>query len=159
MTTASQPAAALVRSPPPAIRWRVWPLVQGGPANALVVGAITAAAAMVGLATRNPAWALVALALTSAAAWRLFVPITFEINSQGVFQEFLGRRERIGWRAIHGCQPGQAGVFLSLGGPLPLFRGLYVPWQSHRAEVLALLDYYLMQIRHDERALEFEIHP
>lgn len=152
-----QPPLPARRHPPAAVSWRSWPLKEGGRQLWPLVAAALPVAAAAGLTTGDPRWALVALALLAAAAWRFFVPEVFEVNAQGIYQEILGRRRRIPWRAIECCEICGDGLFLSRGrSPLALLRGSYVPWGDHRAEVLALVDYYLLHNRHEDRKYDFE---
>lgn len=111
----------------------------------LIAGLLTAAL-VVRMATSQTYLAIAALAVLLIALWRYFVPVTFELSSDGVTQSVLGRKRRIPWRAIARHETADAGVLLlgeedpSLMAPL---RGLYVPWGSHRDEVLRHMSYYL----------------
>lgn len=155
-STASAPA--LRRGPPPPVSWRSWPLEEGGASawwlSIVAVGVIVA----VGLSTGSPQRTLVACAVLSAAAWRFFVPIHFELSAQGISQEVFGRQRRIPWRAFEGGEVCREGVFLRpAGGSWTLFRGLYLPWGSRRSEVVAFVDYYLNQPRQHDRLYGFEV--
>ena len=118
----------------------------------LFVNVITA----VGLTTASVGWSVVAAGLLAAAAWRCFVPIEFEINAQGISQEFFGRRRRIPWKAIGTCEICRAGLwFAPAAGRWSKYAGLYIPCGAHRAEVEALVEYYLL---HDEALYSFDLH-
>lgn len=90
--------------------------------------------------------AVMAGAALAISLWRFFAPVTFELNADGVCQWALGRNWQIPWRAVHRYEVFADGVLL-----LPLadrcaidaLRGLYVPCNGHRDEVLANLTYYL----------------
>ncbi|HUY34775.1 MAG TPA: hypothetical protein VMV69_18665 [Pirellulales bacterium] len=132
------------RAAPPAVRWRSWPIAEGGwPVgwlSALAAGVVAA----VGLTTASVGWSVAAGGLLAAAAWRCFVPIEIEINAQGVSQEYFGRRRRILWKAVATYEMCRAGLWLApASGRRPFDCGLYLPWGAHRAEVEALVDYYL----------------
>jgi hypothetical protein len=115
---------------------------------------LAALVAAVGATTASVGWALATGGLLAAAAWRSFVPIVFEINSQGITQEVFGRRHRISWRSIALCEVCRDGLWLSpTAGRRSSYVGLYLPWGPHRAEVLALVDYYLP---HDDPVYGFE---
>lgn len=132
--------------PPPPLLWRSWPVWENGWRSVLVIAGLLAAALVVRLATSQTHLAIAALAVLLIALWRYFVPVTFELSGDGVTQSVLGRKRRIPWRAIGHHETADAGVLLlpeedpSLMAPL---RGLYVPWGSHRDEVLRHIDYYL----------------
>lgn len=90
--------------------------------------------------------ALLALAALAAALWRFFVSVVFELNADGVNRWVFGRHKLIAWRAIRRYEVCSTGVLLlpfSDRCPMDSFRGLFMPWASHRHEVLAHLRYYL----------------
>jgi hypothetical protein len=131
---------------------------EGGPVAWLLTGIMLLISALVGWVMASAAWALVACGLLALAAWRYFVPVYFEINPQGIFQEVFGRRRRISWRSIGHVELGRDGLLLAAGDVCcAAFRGFYLPWGRHRAEVLALVNYHLQQFHHDERMFEFEL--
>jgi hypothetical protein len=133
------------RTAPHAVRWRSWPIVEGGWPVARLMALSAGVVAAVGLTTASAPWSLAAGGLMAAAAWRCFVPIEIEINTQGISQEFLGRRHRIPWKAVATCEFCREGLWLApAGGRWPFYAGLYLPWSTHRAEVQALIEYYLI---------------
>ena len=141
--TTAPSAAARSTSPVPIV-WRSWPLGDGGRQVWLLATVLAIVAAVVISTTGSPRWMTVSVVLVAAAAWRIFVPVVFELNALGVSQHLLGRIRRIPWSAIEYARIGREGVFFSLdGAPLADLRGLYVPWESRRHEVLALVEYYL----------------
>lgn len=151
-------APAVRRGPPPPVTWRSWPLEEGGASAWLLSMAAVGVILAVGLSTGSPQRTLLACALLGAAAWRFFVPTHFELSAQGISQEVFGRQRRIPWRAFESCEICREGVFLrAASGRWAQFRGLYLPWGARRSEVLALVDYYLSQARHHERAYGFEL--
>lgn len=145
MTSPAHPiASAPLRGAPPPVAWRSWPMAEGGApvwlflAASAVVGGATAAV------TGNSGWAAAAVVLIGVAAWRLFVPVVFEVSALGVTEQVLSRRRRIPWSMIERVEIGREGVYLGLeSAPLAALRGLYVPWGAHRDEVLAQVAYYL----------------
>jgi hypothetical protein len=131
---------------------------EGGPVAWLLTTVMLLLAALTGWVMASALWAVIACGLLALAAWRYFVPVYFEIGPQGVFQEVFGRRQRIPWRSIGYVETGRDGLLLAPGGvACPTIRGLYLPWGRHRAEVLALVDYHLQQLRQDERLFDFEL--
>ena len=90
-----------------------------------------------------PLLALVALA---TALWRFFLPVVFQLSEEGVDQWLFGRRRRIPWQAIRRYEVCSAGVLLLPHEDRPVmaaFRGLYLPWSTHRDEVLVHVHHYL----------------
>ena len=131
---------------------------EGGPTAWLLTAAMLALTALVGWVMASTLWALAACGLLALAAWRYFVPVYFEINPQGIFQEVLSRPQRISWRSIGHVEVCRDGLFLAPGDVCcaPM-RGLYLPWGGHRAEVLALVSYHMQQFHHDERMFDFDV--
>lgn len=149
--SSEQTAPQVRRGPPPPLRWRSWPLEEGGQTVWLLTTAIVAIAALVGWVMASAAWAVAAGALVAVAAWRLFIPIYFEISHQGIFQEVLGHRTRIAWRSVVAVEVCRDGLLFMPGDVLfPAARGFFLPWGRYRAEVLALVSYYVQQIHHDD---------
>jgi hypothetical protein len=148
--TSSFTTAAVARNSPAPIVWRSWPLADGGRQLWLLIAALTAVAVVVGYATESATATAASVALVAVAAWRMFVPVVFELNALGISQHLLGRIRRIPWSAIEYARLGAEGVFFSLdGAPLADLRGLYVPWEGRRNEVLALVEYYLPASRRE----------
>lgn len=155
--TGSAPAAPPRRVAPPPLRWRSWPMEEGGPPAWLLTGTLLALTGLVAWVMASAVWALAACGLLALTAWRYFVPIYFEINAHGIFQELFGMRRRITWRAIGHVQLCRDGLLLAPGDVCcPALRGLYLPWGRHRTEVQALVSYYWQQLHQDERPFEFE---
>jgi hypothetical protein len=112
----------------------------------------------VGLTTGSVKWALVACGVLAASAWRFFVPVHYELSAQGVLLEVLGRQRRIAWRAFESAELCREGAYLRFAGTtFGLNRGMYLPWAAHRSEVVAFVDYYLMQGRQQDRLYGFEV--
>lgn len=130
---------------------------EGGTTAWVLTTGIAMIAALVGWVMTSTVWALVAGALLAAAGWRYFIPVDFEISHQGIFQEALGRRTRIAWRSVMAVEVRREGLLFTPGDVfLAASRGLYLPWGRHRAEVLALVSYYLRQIHPDEFVFDIE---
>jgi hypothetical protein len=136
----------LLREPPPPIRWRSWP-VRDHASRGLVVGVgLLIAAVGVGWASGKAYLGLLALAALAMALWRFFLPVVFELSEEGVDQRLFGRQYRIPWPAIKRYEVHSTGVLLlprEDHSPMASFRGLYLPWTTHRGEVLAHVRYYL----------------
>lgn len=155
--SSGQKPAVMRRVAPPPLRWRSWPMEEGGPTAWLLTAAMLSLTALVGWVMASAAWALLACGLLALACWRYFVPVYFEITPQGIVQEVLGRRQRIAWRSIANFEVCREGLFLSGDVCCAALRGLYLPWGRHRAEVLALMHHHLQQFHPDERLFDFEV--
>ena len=125
---------------------RSWPLAKGDRA---AVGGIFATAlifAVAAYASRSAGTAAILSVLWLLALWRLYVPVQFELSAAGVTRTVLGRTRRVPWSAIGSIQRRDRGILLLRDfapGPLGLLRGVYIPYNNHQAEVLALCDFYL----------------
>jgi len=134
------------REPPPAVRWRSWPLRENVLGGLGVVVALSAAWLGIHWITEQTHLALLAAVVLAVALWRFFLPTWFELNADGVSQWLFGRCRRIPWRAIRRYEVCSAGVLLLPHAdrcPMDPLRGLYLPWGSRRDEVLAQVQYYL----------------
>lgn len=131
---------------PAPISWRSWPAREGLVRTAAVVLGLLAAAAVVYWATGGTVLAVLAAAALAVALWRFFLPVEFELSEEGVGQRIFRFERLIPWQAVDGYEACAAGVLLfsqNAGSPLASLRGLYVPWTSHREEVLAHVRHHL----------------
>lgn len=110
-----------------------------------IVGLI-AAGSLVYWQTDRVYLAIGAALVLAVSAWRFFVPVTFELNAEGVHQWILGRHRRIPWSEIRDHQIFSSGVLLlpyEQASPIDVMHGLFLPWGLRRDEILAQLRYYL----------------
>ncbi|HEY5315208.1 MAG TPA: hypothetical protein VIK18_21935 [Pirellulales bacterium] len=136
--------AAGLRMAPPPVSWRSWPLAAGGGQVWLILSSILLSFAAIAYASGSVGLAAGGAALVCLAAWRLFVPVVFELGPMGISQQILGRSTRIAWGSIERAQVGRQGIFFSLDGAvLAPLRGLYVPWDGNRDEVLGHVAYFM----------------
>jgi hypothetical protein len=143
-TSGTKPIAAGLRIAPPSVSWRSWPLAKGGGQVWMMLSLILLTFAAIAYASASVGLAAVGAGLICLAAWRLFVPVIFEIGPMGITQHVLGRTTRIAWGSIDRAQVGRQGVFFSLDGAvLAPLRGLYVPWDGGREEVIGQVAYYM----------------
>jgi hypothetical protein len=147
MPASSSQRSKIIRpAPPPPIRWRVWPL---GEHPGALIGGIFLAAAVWGIVrwvTGQAYLGWLGVGVVFLAGWRLFVPITYELNPEGVEQTVWRFRWRIPWKAIGRYEMGGAGVWLlptKRPRPLDTLRGVYLPWGPYPEEVLTHLRYHL----------------
>ena len=105
--------------------------------------------------TAWPAVGAGVLVVLLIALWRFWLPIRYELGSQGVTQTVLGRETRIPWTSIVNYQVRTRGIVLfsdAVLTPLSSLRGLYLPWGRQREPVLAQVDYYLSTWTQGERS-------
>jgi hypothetical protein len=134
-------------------------LVDGGfKSLAILVLAVTVSVAA-GYISASVLWTTLAAIAMATSMWRFFVPSYYEFSAMGVTQQIFHRRRRIAWQFIERCEICRAGVFLlPHDAPLAVFRGLYIPWGTHRTEVLALIQFYLPRAwQETDSKLDFEL--
>lgn len=135
-----------LRVAPPDLRLVNWPLRDEGWRAWGLLTVLAAAATAVGWKlTSLPAGLLAGTAL-AVAAWRLWIPVTWELGYSGITETVLGRSVRIPWTSIAGWREYRAGVLLlpeADAAPILALRGRFVAWRSQRAELLALLEHYV----------------
>ena len=130
----------------PPLRWCSWPLRESWSRSLLVVIALLIGGLLVRWLTGQTYLAVAASLALVLASWRFFIPVEFALSERGVDQRVFRRRRRISWQAIRRSEVCSAGVLLlpdedrSVMAP---FRGLYVPWKTHREEVLAHVRRYV----------------
>jgi len=135
-----------LQKPPAPIRWQSWPLRENTLRAALVMVALLVGAIVVRWFSGRPYLTLLALAAMLISLWRFFLPVVFELNGDGVSQWFFRRQRRIPWRAVDHYEICSAGVLLfphQDRSAMAAFRGLFIPWTTHRDEVLAHVQHYL----------------
>lgn len=79
------------------------------------------------------------------AAWRLWVPVTFEFRSRGVIYSVLGRSRRIPWTQIARYEDRPRGLLLFAEddtSPLATLRSIHVQWNGQRAAILEVVAFY-----------------
>jgi len=84
-------------------------------------------------------------AALAMAAWRLWVPVSFEFCSRGVIYSVLGRSRRITWTQIAHFEDRPRGLLLFLEddtSPLATLRSIYVQWSGQRAAILEVIAFY-----------------
>jgi hypothetical protein len=116
--------------------WSAWAMVAAIPIVGLLVGGISSSVA-VGLFTS---------AAFAVSLWRLFVPVTFDFGSRGIVQTLRKGRRRIPWNHVARYGVLSHGVLLSPDPEqtaLAPLRSTYVRWNDQRAELIAVLDFYL----------------
>ena len=150
----SRLAAVRIRSGPDELRLVSWPLRDGGlPAWSAVIACLAAPIAVWWLSNSLVA-GLVGLVAVVLAAWRLWLPVRYELGPSGVTVTVMGRRRRIPWRQIARYEIRRRGVVL-----IPdvhttwetAVHSLYVRWNNQRDRVLTVVDSYVRQAADSER--------
>jgi hypothetical protein len=85
---------------------------------------------------------LAAIALT-VAAWRLWLPVKWELGLTGVSLVVLGFRRRIPWMAVARFEITENGVWLFADREGTPQRGTFIAFAGQRERVTACIEYYL----------------
>ncbi|ADB15198.1 hypothetical protein Psta_0511 [Pirellula staleyi DSM 6068] len=144
----SPPVALRIRVAPEPISITSWPLRDEPVKSMLMIVASGAVVTLVTVASQSFWVGIAAFILLGCTMWRTMLPITYSIGQTGVRMELLGRSSLIPWGAVQSIRTYPSGVLLLPDRQQNLFtplRGVVIPLQGHKAEVQALLDYYLQQ--------------
>jgi hypothetical protein len=139
------PPSSRPDEPPPLVSWRSWPLAESLTRSGLLLAGLLAAGLAVRGMTGSLPMALLAVAALAVSLWRFFLPVAFTLGPDGVHESLLGRERRIRWSAIRRYEVYPKGVLLlpySDAAKIDCLRGLFLPWDRHRQEILALITYY-----------------
>lgn len=94
----------------------------------------------------SPTLGMLSFAALALSAWRLWIPVAYEIGSRGITQELFGRQRLIPWRDIGRCELRPDGVLL-LPDPeattSSVLRGLYIQCRANRHQLLDAIEYYV----------------
>lgn len=134
---------------PESVRIVNWPIRDDGIWGWLMVTGFVAIGAFASTVSESPIMGLLAFAVLAVAAWRLWIPVTFDFSLRGVTQTILRRRRRIPWNQIARYEVYPKGVLLlaeHARSPLSPFRGLFVGWGKEKENLMRILEFYLEPI-------------
>lgn len=109
---------------------------------ALVFFGSSVLAIAAGIISHSVAMGCLVLAACAISQWRVWIPVTYEIDSFGITYTLLRRRRRISWREIARVEIRRAGVLLlpeSDRSPAVALRGLYIRWNDQGEPFIAAL--------------------
>ena len=129
-----------------ALSWTVQPWRRNRALGVAVAFLILAVTFAVRVAFGSIGWSLLALVLLSLSVARFYLPTRYVLSAQGARMEGpFGTVERE-WSAFRSWFAGTDGVLLSpLTKPtrLAFTRGIFLPFDDHRDEVLAAVEAFL----------------
>ena len=144
-SSAKEPTGIRPQQAPQSVRVVNWPLRDGGLRawGMLVVLGLLAAGA--GVVAQSGLMGGVCFAALAMAAWRLWVPVTFEFRSRGVSYRVLRRSRQIPWTQIARYEVRSRGLLLFAEddtSPLAALRSTYIQWNGQRAAILEVVAFY-----------------
>jgi len=135
---------------PPGLKWRHWPLRDEWRVHLPIVLVFTLAVVSVAITTQELWVTLATLAIGLVVLWRWWLPVEYEFGSKGISQSYFGWRHLTPWRNIRRFEARPHGVMLfplADATPLDPLRGLFVPYGTHREDMLQCLAFYVGQNR------------
>jgi hypothetical protein len=87
----------------------------------------------------------VCFAALMIAAWRLWVPVSFEFRSRGLIYGVLGQTRQIPWTQIARYEAKPRGLLVFAEddrSPLAALRSIYIQWNGQRAAILEVVAFY-----------------
>jgi hypothetical protein len=87
----------------------------------------------------------ICFSVLAIAAWRLWVPVSFEFRSRGLIYTVLGRSRQIPWTQIASYQAKPRGLLVFAEddrSPLAALRSIYIQWNGQRAAILEVIEFY-----------------
>ena len=145
-SSAKEPSASRPQPPPRSVRVVNWPLRDGGLRAWGMLIALGLMAAGAGVVAESGLMGGCCFAALAIAAWRLWVPVSFEFRSRGVIYGVLGRSWQIPWTQIARYEARPRGLLLLADDDtcsLAFLRSLYVSWNGQRAAILEVVTFYM----------------
>ncbi len=127
---------------PTPLTWRSWPVLDETRRSWPLVAGLAALAVLAGWLTSDIFAGTLVAAVLAAAVWRLWLPVTYEINSLGIEERCFGRQRRIPWSQLSAGEILANGVSFSASPHASAgsqWRSFFVPWGRYRQAVLAAL--------------------
>lgn len=132
--------------PPPGVAIVDWPVRDAAWRCLIVLGTTTLLAALMGWWSQSvPMGSLIQIVLL-LALWRLWLPVTYRLDRDGVVETVWKRWRHIDWLTITRVQIQNRGVLLiadRTNTPLAAIHGIFIPWKDKRAEVLDVIEHFL----------------
>lgn len=129
----------------PAVTLRCW-LLRDRPLLSLAISlGVLLLAVLIYFASRNLLGTALSITALLVVMRRVWLPIRFRVDAQGIIRQVSGRSRRIPWSAIARYEICSRGVVLLPHGAdyrLAAGQGLFVPWAGRKDEILALLAQY-----------------
>lgn len=145
-TARSRDALEDAPSPPDNVTIVVWPARDATLSFGLVLTGVGTVALLAGWLSHRAAMGGVVLVLLLLALWRLWLPVTYQLDRRGIVERVLGRSRYVSWLAITAVQLQDRGMILKADRanvPLAAIDALYIPWGGKQAEMTAMVQYFV----------------
>lgn len=144
-SSAKETSAIRATQAPRSVRLVNWPLRDGGLRAWGMLFCLGLLAAGAGFVAQSGVMGGGCFAALSMAAWRLWVPVTFEFRSRGVIYSAFGRSRHIPWTQIARYEARPRGLLLFAEddrSTLAALRSIYVLWNGQRAAIMEVVAFY-----------------
>lgn len=144
-SSAKETSAIRPQQAPRSVRVVNWPLRDGGFRAWGMLSGLSAVAAGAGVTAGSGVMGGVCFIALAMAAWRLWVPVTFEFRSRGVVMTVLRRSRQIPWTQIARYEARKHGLLLFAEvdtSPMATLKSIYIRWVGQRPAILEVVKFY-----------------
>jgi len=113
----------------PVIQYRIWSLWERKLSSLVILFLTVALTLAIYRLTDKTHLAVAACALLLGSVWRLFIPMQFELSSDGITQWVFGYRRTIHWREVRSYVIQKEGILIlphRTRYPLDAIRGIFI---------------------------------
>jgi len=132
------------------LRLNNWPLRYEWRMTSCLVGLSLVVFCVVATGASSVLLPLAVFTAILISLWRVWIPVSFELNSVGITQQVLRVQSFMPWTEFTYYEEYSSGVLLmrdSNPSPLARLSGSFIHWDGHRSEVLSFLDHHLVDRR------------
>ncbi len=137
----------------PILQYRVWSLLDQKMTSGTILALTLILSGVVYLATDQVHLAVAAFLLLVVSAWRILVPMQFELTADGITRWTLGYHRFIAWSEIGSYGLQEEGVLIlphRRRYPLDAIRGIFIPIpKPYRPGVQRRLQYFVDKIERE----------
>ena len=137
--------AAESTEPLPVLQLRDWPLRTSPVRSGILALVFITLAGMIGWGASSWPLMIFAAIVFFVVTWRVWIPISFELDVRGIQQIVLRSRWFIGWSRIARYRVDEHGVLLlndAEAFPMSALNGLYIRGGGRQEELLRLVEFY-----------------
>jgi len=112
------------------LQYSFWMLFEQRGMSVFLLLVAAAFSTGLGYSTASPLWGMVVFGIFLLTFWRTFVPMSFEINNEGIVRGTLGRKLFVAWEDIRSYRVQPTGILMfphTDRYPLEPFRSFFLP--------------------------------